>query len=57
MLRPTLEIADIFRDHGPAWRAANVGHVSTEQRASKWTRTVALSFKSDQLDLVQLNEG
>jgi hypothetical protein len=31
MLRPTLEIADIFRDHGPAWRAANAGHVSLDQ--------------------------
>jgi hypothetical protein len=26
--RPALEIADIFRDHGPAWRRANAGHVS-----------------------------
>ena len=31
MLRPTFEIADIFRDHGPAWRAANAGHVSLDQ--------------------------
>ena len=31
MLRPALEIADIFRDHGPAWRAANAGHVSLDQ--------------------------
>jgi hypothetical protein len=31
MLRPTLEIADIFRDHGPAWRAANAGHISLDQ--------------------------
>jgi hypothetical protein len=23
-----LEVADIFRDHGPAWRRANAGHVS-----------------------------
>jgi hypothetical protein len=29
--RPTLEIADIFRAHGPAWRQANVGHVSLSQ--------------------------
>jgi len=28
MLRPTLEIADIFRDHGTAWRDANRGHVA-----------------------------
>jgi len=26
-----LEIADIFRDHRPSWRAANRGHVSLEQ--------------------------
>jgi hypothetical protein len=29
--RPALEIADIFRDHGPAWRRANAGHVSLPQ--------------------------
>src|SRR5438045_7861343 len=26
-----LEVADIFRDHGPAWRQANAGHISLEQ--------------------------
>ena len=31
MSRPSLEIADIFRDHGPAWRRANAGHVSLGQ--------------------------
>ncbi len=31
MLRPKLEIADIFRANGPAWRQANVGHVSLSQ--------------------------
>ena len=31
MPRPKLEIADIFRAHGPAWRQANVGHVSLTQ--------------------------
>src|ERR1039457_4363541 len=31
MARPALEIADIFRDHGPAWRKANAGHVSLGQ--------------------------
>jgi hypothetical protein len=25
------EVADIFRDHGPVWRAANAGHVSLDQ--------------------------
>jgi len=28
MSRPVLVIADIFRDHGAAWRTANAGHVS-----------------------------
>src|SRR5919198_2696961 len=31
MSRPALEVADIFRSHGPAWRQANAGHVSLEQ--------------------------
>ena len=31
MARPVLEVADIFRDHGPAWREANAGHVSLGQ--------------------------
>jgi Putative transposase/Transposase zinc-binding domain len=31
MSRPALEVADIFRDHGPAWRSANARHVSLEQ--------------------------
>jgi len=29
--RPALEVADIFRDHGPAWRQANAGHASLGQ--------------------------
>ena len=31
MSRPGLEIADIFRDYGAAWRDANRGHVSLAQ--------------------------
>jgi hypothetical protein len=31
MLRPRLEVADIFRGHGPTWRQANAGHVSLGQ--------------------------
>src|SRR5437762_2687012 len=31
MSRTKLEVADIFRDHGPAWRQANAGHISLEQ--------------------------
>ncbi|HWT65784.1 MAG TPA: transposase zinc-binding domain-containing protein, partial [Terracidiphilus sp.] len=31
MSRPAREVADIFRAHGPAWRQANVGHVSLDQ--------------------------
>jgi hypothetical protein len=29
--RPKLEIVDIFRAHGPAWRQANAGHISLSQ--------------------------
>jgi Putative transposase/Transposase zinc-binding domain len=46
VLRPALEVADIFRDHGAAWRAANAGHVSLEQlkvmSAIERCRTAAL---------------
>ena len=46
MPRPALEVADIFRDHGPAWRQANAGHVSIEQlkvmSAIETCRTAAL---------------
>jgi hypothetical protein len=31
MARPALEVADILRDHGSAWRKANRGHVSLDQ--------------------------
>ena len=31
MSRHNLEVADIFRDHGAAWRNVNAGHVSLEQ--------------------------
>jgi Putative transposase/Transposase zinc-binding domain len=44
--RPALEVADIFRDHGPAWRSANAGHVSLDQlkvmSAIERCRTAAL---------------
>jgi hypothetical protein len=44
--RPTLEVADIFRDHGSAWRQANAGHVSLGQlkvmAAIETCRTAAL---------------
>jgi len=30
MSRPKLEVADIFRGHGPVWRQAYAGHVSLE---------------------------
>ena len=32
MTRPRLEVAEIFRRFGPAWRAANAGHLSLAQR-------------------------
>jgi hypothetical protein len=44
--RPKLEVADIFRDHGTAWRSANAGHVSLDQlkvmSAIERCRTAAL---------------
>jgi Putative transposase/Transposase zinc-binding domain len=44
--RPALEVADIFRDFGPAWREANRGHVSHAQlkvmSAIEACRTAAL---------------
>jgi hypothetical protein len=44
--RPALEVADIFRDHGAAWRQANAGHVSLGQlkvmSAIERCRTAAL---------------
>ena len=46
MSRPLLEVADIFRDHGLAWRKANSGHVSLGQMkamsAIERCRTAAL---------------
>ena len=46
MVRPALEVADIFRDFGPAWRHANAGHVSLGQlkvmSAIERCRTAAL---------------
>jgi hypothetical protein len=44
--RPSLEVANIFRGHGPAWRRANAGHVSLGQLKVMWAiescRTAAL---------------
>ncbi len=46
MIRPAAEVADIFRDHGAAWRRANAGHVSLGQlkvmSAIESCRTAAL---------------
>src|ERR1700736_2466653 len=46
MARPAVEVADIFRGHGPAWRQANAGHVSLGQlkvmAAIESCRTAAL---------------
>ncbi len=46
MGRPALEVADIFRQHGPAWRAAQRGHLSMGQlkvmSAIEQCRTAAL---------------
>jgi hypothetical protein len=43
---PAIEVADIFRTHGPAWRAAQRGHLSLAQlkvmSAIEQCRTAAL---------------
>ena len=52
MPRSELEVADIFRNHGAAWRAANAGHVSLEQlkvmSAIERCRTAALGGHVEQ---------
>ncbi len=46
MARPRLEVADVFRAHGAAWRKANAGHASLAQlkvmSAIETCRTAAL---------------
>ncbi len=45
-MRPALDVADIFRAHGPAWRQAQAGHISLGQlkvmSAIEACRTTAL---------------
>lgn len=52
MSRPSLEVADIFRSHGSAWRRANAGHISLEQlkvmSAIERCRTAALGGHVEQ---------
>jgi hypothetical protein len=52
MTRPHLEVADIFRRFGPAWRVANAGHLSLAQRrvmrAVELCRTAALGGHVEQ---------
>jgi hypothetical protein len=54
MSRPVLEVADIFRSHGAAWRAANAGHVSLAQlkvmSAIERCRTAALGGHVEQCE-------
>ena len=51
MSRPVLELADIFRKDGPAWRQANAGHVSLGQlkvmSAIEDCRTAALGGQTN----------
>ena len=45
-MRPALEVADVFRRHGPAWRASRAGHIGRDQlkvmSAVETCRTAAL---------------
>jgi ssDNA-binding Zn-finger/Zn-ribbon topoisomerase 1 len=50
--RPALEVADLFREHGPAWRCEQAGHLSLEQlkvmSAIERCRTAALGGHVEQ---------
>ncbi|HSP49424.1 MAG TPA: IS91 family transposase [Pseudolabrys sp.] len=54
MNRPVLEVADILRDHGAAWRKTNAGHVSLDQlkvmSAIERCRTAALGGHVERCD-------
>ncbi|WP_297505791.1 IS91 family transposase [Ferrovum sp.] len=62
MGRPALEVADIFRAHGPAWRQAQAGHLSPGQfkvmSAIEQCRTAALGghvLRCDACDTVEIS--
>lgn len=54
MSRPALEVGDIFRQHGPAYRAAHHGSLSYQQlrvmRAIEVCRTSALGGHVEQCE-------
>ena len=61
MTRPALEVADIFRDHGPAWRIKHAGHLSLGQlkvmSAIERCRSAALGghvLRCDDCDTLQI---
>jgi hypothetical protein len=53
-MRPSLDIADVFRAHGPAWRQAQAGHLSLGQlkamSAIEACRTAALGGHVEQCE-------
>ena len=62
MGRPALEVADIFRVHGPAWRQTQAGHLSLGQikvmSAVEQCRTAALGghvLRCDSCDTVEVS--
>jgi hypothetical protein len=62
MGRPALEVADIFRAHGPAWRQTQAGHLSLGQlkvmSAVEQCRTAALGghvLRCDSCDTVEVS--
>ena len=62
MGRAALEVADIFRSHGPAWRQAQAGHLSLGQlkvmSAVEQCRTAALGghvLRCDSCDTVEVS--
>lgn len=62
MGRPALEVADIFRNHGPAWREKQAGHLNLSQlkvmSAIEQCRTSALGghvLRCDACDSVEIS--
>jgi hypothetical protein len=64
MVRPKLEVADIFRRHGEAWRAANAGHLNLAQRRimtaieiSRIPSSPASNWHSDDFQVGAISDG
>ena len=61
MPHPALEVAEIFRTHGAAWRAAHAGHISVGQlkvmSAIEACRTAALGGHVERVSAVPVRRS